>query len=299
MLMYHNPVLLQACIDALRLRRDGVYVDVTFGGGGHSKEILKHIPEGHLYAFDQDPDAIKNHPGNENLTLIQQNFRFMMQFLRFYNAIPVNGILADLGISSHQIDVPERGFSTRFDADLDMRMSQKGGRSAADIINHEPIEELTKIFRNYGELKNAFALAKRIVNAREQQPILTTENLNDIAAPLAGHKSPSKFLAQVYQALRIEVNDELGALKDMLYQAEKVLDSNGTLVIISYHSLEDRLVKNFLKTGNIDGKLEKDFYGNPLTPFTIPKGKPIVPDEDEMNTNPRSRSAKLRTGIKK
>ncbi len=297
--MYHNPVMLNECIDALNIRPDGVYVDVTFGGGGHSKEILKHIPEGFLFAFDQDPDAIKNHPGNENLTLIQQNFRYMINYLRFYNAIPVDGILADLGISSHQIDVPERGFATRFNATLDMRMDQKGSRSAADILNEASIEDMTNIFRQYGELKNAYNLAKRIATARQESPVNTTERLNEIASPLSGQKNPSKYLAQVYQALRIEVNDELGALKEMLFQAEKALKPGGSLVVISYHSLEDRLVKNFLKTGNFQGRQEKDFYGNPITPFKITRNKPFVAEDQELEENPRSRSARLRTGIKK
>jgi len=297
-LMYHKPVMLHQCIDALNIRRDGVYVDVTFGGGGHSAEILKHIPQGKLFAFDQDPDAMTNHPGNENLTLIQQNFRYMINYLRFYDAIPVDGILADLGISSHQIDVPERGFATRYNSLLDMRMDQKGSRSAADILNNASIEEMARIFKQYGELKNGYPLAKRIATAREEHPVDTTDRLNEIATPLSGQKNANKYLAQVYQALRIEVNDELGALKDLLYQAEKALKPGGTLVIMSYHSLEDRLVKNFLKSGNFEGKQEKDFFGNPMVPFKTIKNKPITADEKEIEENPRSRSARLRIGIK-
>lgn len=296
--MYHNPVLLNESLDALQIKPDGLYVDATFGGGGHSKHILNNLSTGHLYGFDQDIDAINHHTKHPNLTLIQQNFRYMINYLRFYNAIPVDGILADLGISSHQIDVPDRGFATRFSSDLDMRMNQESEFSAADIVNNFGLEQLTGVFRNYGEIKNAYNLAKKVIAARDQSPINTTDQLNNIAEPLAPKKQIYKYLAQVYQALRIEVNDELGALQDLLYQAEKVLKPGGRLVVISYHSLEDRLVKNYLKTGNFDGKQEKDFYGNLITPFKMEKSKPIYPDETEIETNNRARSARLRTGIK-
>jgi len=296
--MYHNPVLLNESLEALQIKPDGLYVDATFGGGGHSKHILNNLTTGHLYGFDQDIDAIHHHTKHPNLTLIQQNFRYMINYLRFYNAIPLDGILADLGISSHQIDVPDRGFATRFSSDLDMRMNQESEISAADIVNNFGLEQLTGVFRNYGEIKNAYNLAKKIIAARDESPINTTDQLNNIAEPLAPKKQIYKYLAQVYQALRIEVNDELGALQDLLYQAEKVLKPGGRLVVISYHSLEDRLVKNYLKTGNFDGKQEKDFYGNLITPFKMEKSKPIYPDETEIETNNRARSARLRTGIK-
>lgn len=296
--MYHNPVLLNESLEALHIKPDGLYVDATFGGGGHSNHILKNLSTGHLYGFDQDIDAIHHHTKHPNLTLIQQNFRYMINYLRFYNAIPLDGILADLGISSHQIDVPDRGFATRFSSDLDMRMNQESEFSAADIVNNFSLEQLTGVFRNYGEIKNAYNLAKKIIAARDQSPINTTDQLNNVAEPLAPKKQVYKYLAQVYQALRIEVNDELGALQDLLYQAEKVLKPGGRLVVISYHSLEDRLVKNFLKTGNFEGKQEKDFYGNLITPFKMEKSKPIYPDETEIEINNRARSARLRTGIK-
>ena len=296
--MYHNPVLLNESLEALHIKPDGLYVDATFGGGGHSKHILNSLSSGHLYGFDQDIDAINHHTTHPNLTLIQQNFRYMINYLQFFNAIPVDGILADLGISSHQIDVPDRGFATRFSANLDMRMNQEDEFSAADIINSFSLERLTAVFRNYGEIKNAFNLARKIIAARDENPICTTDQLNNVAEPLAPKKQIHKYLAQVYQALRIEVNDELGALQDLLYQAQKVLKPGGRLVVISYHSLEDRLVKNFLKTGNFDGKQEKDFYGNLITPFKMEKTKPIYPNETEIETNNRARSARLRTGIK-
>ena len=297
--MYHNPVLLYESIDALNIRCDGTYIDATFGGGGHSRKILEKLTDGRLFAFDQDPDAQSNHPGNPNFTLIQQNFRYMINYLRFYNAIPVDGILADLGISSHQIDVPERGFSTRFEAPLDMRMDRQHPHTAADLLNHETLENLAHIFKTYGEIKNGYALAKRIVSARTTGSITTTRQLNEIATPLAASKNPNKYLAQVYQALRIFVNDELGALEDLLYQSNLILKPGGKLVIISYHSLEDRLVKNFFKSGNTQGKLEKDFYGNLITPFTTAKKQPLMPTEEEQHNNPRSRSARLRIGTKR
>ncbi len=298
-MMYHKPVMLQECIDALNIRPNGVYVDATFGGGGHAKAILAQLSDGKLFAFDRDPDAIARHPGNEQLTLIQQDYRYMRHYLTFHRAIPVDGILADLGISSHQIDLPERGFSTRYEAQLDMRMDQKGSRTAADLLNSAPLEELNRIFKHYGEVKNAYNLAKKIVATRSTNPITSTQQLNEIAGPFSPKKNPSKYLAQVYQALRIEVNDELNGLKALLRQAEQVLAKGGRLVVMSYHSLEDRLVKNFLKTGNFEGVLEKDFFGNVIAPFQAMQGKVITASEEEITANPRSRSARLRIGIKK
>ncbi|PID93292.1 MAG: 16S rRNA (cytosine(1402)-N(4))-methyltransferase [Bacteroidetes bacterium] len=296
--MYHKPVMLQECIDALNIRPNGIYVDATFGGGGHAKAILEHLSDGKLFAFDRDPDAIARHTGDERLTLIQQDYRYMLHYLTFHRAIPVDGILADLGISSHQIDRPERGFSTRYEAQLDMRMDQKGARTAADLLNRASLEELSHLFKQYGEVKNAYNLAKKIVATRNHTPITTTQQLNEIAAPFSPKKNPSKYLAQVYQALRIEVNDELNGLKELLRQAEQVLAKGGRLVLMSYHSLEDRLVKNFLKTGNFEGVLQKDFFGNVIAPFQATQGRVITASEEEVAENPRSRSARLRIGVK-
>jgi 16S rRNA (cytosine1402-N4)-methyltransferase len=295
---YHNPVLLQASVDGLNIKPDGVYVDVTFGGGGHSKEILKRLgPNGKLFAFDQDEDALANALPDERFVLINENFRFIKRFLRFYGVKSVDGILADLGVSSHQFDVAERGFSTRFDAELDMRMSQKNDLNAYRVVNEYDEANLRRVFLDYGELKNAPAIARTILEAREIEPIKNTEQLKIILGRfLPAHKS-HKILAQMYQAIRIEVNQEMDVLKEFLEQSLEVLNPGGRLSVISYHSLEDRLVKRFLKNGMFEGEPERDFFGNFSVPFkTI--GKLIVPDHAEIKENNRARSAKLRIAEK-
>jgi 16S rRNA (cytosine1402-N4)-methyltransferase len=296
---YHNPVLLNESIDGLNIKPDGIYVDVTFGGGGHSKEILNRLgSNGKLYAFDQDEDALLNTIDDERFTLIHENFRFMKRFLRFYGVKKVDGILGDLGVSSHQFDVAERGFSTRFEAALDMRMSKKNDLDAYKVINDYDESELKKVFYDYGELSNAPALARAIVEARQNEPIKNSEQLKFVLARfLPAHKS-HKILAQIYQAIRIEVNQEIEVLKAFLEQALEVLDSNGRLSVISYHSLEDRLVKRFMKNGLFEGEPERDFFGNFTVPFTT-IGKLIIPSNQEIAINNRARSAKLRIAAKK
>jgi len=296
---YHNPVLLQASVDGLNIKPDGIYVDVTFGGGGHSKEILSRLgSNGKLFAFDQDEDALANALPDERFTLINENFRFIKRFLRFYGVKSVDGILADLGVSSHQFDVAERGFSTRFDADLDMRMSQKNDLSAYRVVNEYDESNLRRVFLDYGELKNAPALARTIVETRADCPIKTTDELKDVLAKYLPERIRNKILAQIYQAIRIEVNQEMDVLKEFLEQSLEILNPGGRLSVISYHSLEDRLVKRFMKNGMFEGEPERDFFGNFSVPFkTI--GKLIVPDNDEIKTNNRARSAKLRIAEKK
>ena len=296
---YHNPVLLQPSVDGLNIKPGGVYVDVTFGGGGHSREILKRLgPTGKLFAFDQDEDALANALTDERFTLINENFRFIKRFLRFYGVKSVDGILADLGVSSHQFDVPERGFSTRFDAELDMRMSQKNDLNAYRVVNEYDDASLRRVFLDYGELKNAPALARTIIEAREYQPINTTDELKEVLAKYLPEKVRNKILAQIYQAIRIEVNQEMDVLKEFLDQSLEILNQNGRLSVISYHSLEDRLVKRFMKNGMFEGEPERDFFGNFSVPFkTI--GKLIVPDNNEIKMNNRARSAKLRIAEKK
>ena len=295
---YHNPVLLQASVDGLNIKPDGIYVDVTFGGGGHSKEILKRLgPNGKLFAFDQDEDALANALPDERFTLINENFRFIKRFLRFYGVKSVDGILGDLGVSSHQFDVPERGFSTRFDAELDMRMSQKNDLNAYRVVNEYDDANLRRVFLDYGELKNAPALARTIIDAREEQPIKTTDELKEVLAKHLPERVRNKILAQIYQAIRIEVNQEMDVLKEFLEQSLEVLSPGGRLSVISYHSLEDRLVKRFMKNGMFEGEPERDFFGNFSVPFkTI--GKLIVPDNAEIKENSRARSAKLRIAEK-
>lgn len=295
---YHNPVLLSASVDGLNIQPDGVYVDVTFGGGGHSKEILKRLgSNGKLFAFDQDEDALANALPDERFCLINENFRFVKRFLRFHGIRQVNGILADLGVSSHQFDVAERGFSTRFEAELDMRMSQKGELNAFKVINEYDEATLKKVFAEFGELSNAGAIANSIVNARKDKPIKNTEHLKQVLSKfLPGHKS-HKILAQIYQAIRIEVNEEIDVLKEFLLQAEEILIPGSRLSVISYHSLEDRLVKRFIKNGMFEGEPERDFYGNFSVPFKT-VGKLIVPDAEEIKMNNRARSAKLRIAEK-
>ena len=295
---YHNPVLLKDSVDGLNIKPDGIYVDVTFGGGGHSKEILSRLgPDGKLFAFDQYEDALENTIKDDRFVLINENFRFIKRFLRFYNIKNVDGILADLGVSSHQFDVAERGFSTRFDAELDMRMSQKNDLNAYRVVNEYDEANLKRVFLDYGELKNAPAIARVILEAREICPIKNTEQLKTVLGRfLPAHKS-HKILAQMYQAIRIEVNQEMDVLKEFLVQSLEILNQGGRLSVISYHSLEDRLVKRFIKNGMFEGEPERDFFGNYSVPFkTI--GKLIVPDANEIKINNRARSAKLRIAEK-
>ncbi|WP_199711389.1 16S rRNA (cytosine(1402)-N(4))-methyltransferase RsmH [Flavobacterium sp. 123] len=295
---YHNPVLLQESVDGLNIKPDGVYVDVTFGGGGHSKEILKRLgPDGKLFAFDQDEDALANALEDERFTLINENFRFIKRFLRFYGVKGVDGILADLGVSSHQFDVAERGFSTRFDAELDMRMSQKNDLNAYRVVNEYDDANLRRVFLDYGELKNAPALSRTIIEAREEQPIKTTDELKEVLARYLPERVRNKILAQIYQAIRIEVNQEMDVLKEFLEQSLEILNPGGRLSVISYHSLEDRLVKRFIKNGMFEGEPERDFFGNFSVPFKT-VGKLIVPNNEEIKLNNRARSAKLRIAEK-
>ena len=296
---YHNPVLLHASVDGLNIKPDGIYVDVTFGGGGHSKEILSRLgPNGKLFAFDQDEDALANALEDQRFTLINENFRFIKRFLRFYGIKSVDGILADLGVSSHQFDVPERGFSTRFDAGLDMRMSQKNDLNAYRVVNEYDEANLKRVFLDYGELKNAPLLARTILEAREHNPIKTTDQLKEVLARFLPERVRNKILAQIYQAIRIEVNQEMDVLKEFLEQSLEILNPTGRLSVISYHSLEDRLVKRFMKNGMFEGEPERDFFGNFSVPFkTI--GKLIVPDNAEIKENNRARSAKLRIAEKR
>ena len=296
---YHVPVMLEECIEGLNIKPDGIYIDLTFGGGGHSKEILKHLSEdGSLYAFDQDSDAVKNALDDDRFTMIEDNFSNLTNQLKLYRVTQVDGILADLGISSYQIDCAERGFSTRFDAELDLRMNRKQVLTAKDVVNTYSLEQLKKIFANYGELSNAYQIAKRIESS-QIEGISTTNQLKEILQPLAQRGKENKFFAQVFQALRIEVNGEIDVLQKMLEQTSPLLKQGGRLVVMSYHSLEDRLVKNYIKTGNCEGKIEKDFFGNVLNELEQVNRKPITASEQELIRNPRSRSAKLRIAQKK
>lgn len=296
--MYHNPVMPKECIEGLAIKPEGVYVDLTFGGGGHSRLILEKLNEkGRLIAFDQDEDAAGNAPADPRFLLVDQNFRYLKNFLRLHKALPVDGILGDLGISSHHIDEPERGFSTRFNGPLDMRMNRRQEITASEIVNSYSDADLYRIFHTYGELDNARQLVSLITSNRSR-PVETVEEFRQMIAPAIPRKHDNKFMAQVFQALRIEVNDELGSLKAMLTQVPDSLKQGGRLVIIAYHSLEDRLVKNFIRSGNFEGKLEKDFYGNILTPLSQVSRKAIVPGEAEIAENPRSRSARLRIAEK-
>ncbi|MGV3559781.1 16S rRNA (cytosine(1402)-N(4))-methyltransferase RsmH [Larkinella arboricola] len=303
---YHEPVLLQACIEGLNLKPGGTYVDVTFGGGGHSREILRQLQpgpdsEGRLIVFDQDPDARANADAIDDprLTFVAANFRHLKRYLRLYKIDYVDGILADLGISSHQIDTPERGFSTRFDADLDMRMSQSGELTARKVINDYPEDQLHKIFGMYGEVINARTLASVIVSSRVNRSIETVNDLKAVLQRYAPRGKEYKYFAQVFQALRIEVNQELATLEEFLTQVPEVLAPGGRLVVMSYHSLEDRLVKNFIRSGNFRGDVEKDLYGNELKPLQSITRKPIEASAEEVDRNPRARSAKLRIAEKR
>jgi 16S rRNA (cytosine1402-N4)-methyltransferase len=296
---YHNPVLLKECIEGLKINPDGVYVDVTFGGGGHSKKILEALSsKGKLVAFDQDATAIKNVPNDSRIIFINQNFMYLQNSLRLHGIKKVDGILADLGVSSHQFDTGERGFSIRYDGPLDMRMNTKASLTASFVINNYEGKDLSRILRLYGEIENFRKLSDLIVNERSTQTIETTLQLKEIISSIAPKHAEHKYLARVFQALRIEVNKEMEVLQEFLNQSIQVLDSKARLVVISYHSLEDRLVKDFIKTGNCEGKQDKDFFGNIFRPFELITKKPIVPDENEININNRARSAKLRIAEK-
>ena len=297
---YHVPVLLQESIDGMNLQPKGIYVDVTFGGGGHSKEILRQGDDTiRLFSFDQDEDAERNIVNDERFTFVRSNFRYLYNFLRYHDVEGVDAVLADLGVSSHHFDDSERGFSFRFDGKLDMRMNKRAGMTAADVVNTYDEERLADIFYLYGELKNSRKLASAIAKARSSKQIVTIGDFLDIVKPMFGREREKKELAKVFQALRIEVNQEMEALKEMLYAATEALKPGGRLVVITYHSLEDRMVKNIMKTGNVEGKSEQDFFGNVNTPFRLVNNKVIVASDEEVARNPRSRSAKLRIAEKK
>ncbi len=295
--MYHNPVMPEEVLKGLSIEPGGTYVDATFGGGGHAKAILEHLDRGKLIAFDQDDEAQQNLPDDPRMIFVNHNFRFMKNFLRWHDCIPVDGILADLGVSSHQIDASERGFSTRFDGPLDMRMNQGAKTTAAEILNSYPVEKLADLFFFYGELRNARQIASAIVKQRATNTLQTTEQLSGLLKPMAPRGKEMKFLAQAFQALRIEVNGELEALKEFLIQCTDVVKPGGRLVVIAYHSLEDRLVKNFIRSGNFEGSIEKDLYGNYSTAFR-PMSKVVTASEKEIKENSRARSARLRIAQK-
>lgn len=300
--VYHVPVLLKESVDGLDVRQGGVYVDVTFGGGGHSREILRRIDAeggGHLYSFDQDADAERNVEPHEGFTFVRSNFRYLKNWMRFHGEDHIDGLLADLGVSSHHFDDETRGFSFRFDAPLDMRMNKRGGKTAADIVNEESEERLADIFYLYGELKQSRRIASLITKARAQKPILTTQDFITVCEPVFQREREKKDMAKLFQALRIEVNHEMDALRDMLKAATELLAPGGRLSVITYHSLEDRLVKNIMKTGNVEGKRQQDFFGRIETPFELVNNKVILPSSEEQERNPRSRSAKLRVALKK
>lgn len=298
---YHVPVLLHESIDGLDIKPGGVYVDVTFGGGGHSREILRRLdPTARLFSFDQDADAERNVPeGAEGFTFVRSNFRYLKNWMRFYDVDHIDGLLADLGVSSHHFDDAERGFSFRFDAPLDMRMNKRAGKTAADIVNSYDEQQLADIFYLYGEMKNSRRIAAALAKARADKPIATTQDFLKAVGPLFRREREKKDMARLFQALRIEVNHEMVALKQMLAAATELLAPGGRLSVITYHSLEDRIVKNFMKTGNAEGKAEQDFFGRIEAPYKLVNNKVIVPDDDEQQRNPRSRSAKLRIAEKK
>lgn len=292
---YHVPVLLQESIDGLNIKSDGIYVDVTFGGGGHSREILSRLGKnGHLYSFDQDADAEKNIIADDRFTFVRSNFRYLRNWMRYYGVEAIDGLLADLGVSSHHFDDETRGFSFRFDAPLDMRMNKRAGKTAADIVNEYDEAKLADVFFLYGELKNSRRIANAITAYRQQKRIETTGDLMAATEKLMRTEKEKKDLARLFQALRIEVNHEMDALRDMLNSASQLLKNGGRLSVITYHSLEDRIVKNVMKAGNVEGKIEKDFFGRVSSPFRLVNNKVITPQEDELQNNPRSRSAKLR-----
>ena len=292
---YHVAVLLKESVDGLGIKPDGVYVDVTFGGGGHSREILSRLgSKGHLYSFDQDADAEKNIVDDDRFTFVRSNFRYLKNWMRYYDVEKIDGLLADLGVSSHHLDDESRGFSFRFDAPLDMRMNKRGGQTAADIVNTYGEEQLADIFYLYGELKNARRIAAALVKARQERPVATTGDLLNIVEPLFQKEREKKEATKLFQALRIEVNHEMDALREMLNSARDLLQKGGRLSVITYHSLEDRIVKNMMKAGNAEGKVSQDFFGRIDAPFRTVSNKPITPNEEEQARNPRSRSAKLR-----
>jgi 16S rRNA (cytosine1402-N4)-methyltransferase len=310
---YHVPVLLRESVDGLAIRPDGIYVDVTFGGGGHSREILSRLSgRGHLYSFDQDPDAERNildlAPGRDtahgteipaNFTFVRSNFRYLKNWMRYYGVEHIDGLLGDLGVSSHHFDDETRGFSFRFDAPLDMRMNKRAGKTAADIINTYGEEQLASIFYLYGELKTSRRIASALVKARNQAPIVTTQDFTQAVEPLFRREREKKDMAKLFQALRIEVNQETAALKEMLAAAQELLAPGGRLSVITYHSIEDRIVKNMMKAGNAEGKVTQDFFGQAQSPYRLINNKVIVPSDEEQERNPRSRSAKLRIAEKR
>ena len=295
---YHNPVLLNECIEGLDIKPTGIYVDVTFGGGGHSKLILKNLDGGKLYAFDQDKNAHQNALSGDGFKLINANFRHLKNFLRMEGVRKIDGLLADLGVSSHQFDVAERGFSIRFDGELDMRMNTNSPLSAKQVVNEYGQQDLANILFKYGELRNSRAIAREIVNAREIETIVTTNQLIDVVGHMVPEKNRNQFLARIFQAIRIQVNDEIKALEEMLLDAVDMLNEGGRLVVMSYHSLEDRMVKNLMKKGNIEGVLEKDFFGNPIKDLKEVSRKVIVATKEQVTENTRARSAKLRIAEK-
>ena len=297
---YHDPVLLKESVDELVTDKNGIYVDATMGGGGHTREILRRLGEsGSLFGFDQDEAAIANAPADERFTLVRHNYRHLKRFMRFYDAVPVDGILADLGVSSHQFDVGERGFSIRFDGPLDMRMNRFADRTAADVVNGYSEQDLLSVFSEFGEIKNSKTLARNIVQSRQATAIYSTFGLRDVAMKSAERGNEQQYLARVFQALRIEVNDELGALKEFIMQSGLVLRPGGKLVVIAYHSLEDRLVKHYFTQGRFEGEAPKDIYGNvEHLPFAPQTRKPVEPGEEDKSRNPRARSAKMRIGVK-
>ena len=296
--VYHIPVLLDESIEGLNIQKDGDYVDVTFGGGGHSRVILNHLSAGRLFGFDQDEDAAANAFDDPRFYFIRHNFRYIRHFLRYYGVEQVDGILADLGVSSHDFDVAERGFSFRFAGDLDMRMNREAVKTAADIINEYDEEKLVRVFREYGEVENARRLVRQILVARQQHPVKTIDQFKEVISSCVPRKNETKYLAKVFQALRIETNGELDVLKDFLEQSVGLLKPGGRLVVITYHSLEDRLVKNFIRAGNFEGKQEKDFFGNVTSSLVAVNRKVIIPGDEEIERNPRARSAKLRIAEK-
>ena len=295
---YHVSVLLKESVDGLDIQPDGVYVDVTFGGGGHSKEILSRLgPKGHLYSFDQDADAENNIVNDDRFTFVRSNFRYITNWMQYYGVEQIDGLLADLGVSSHHFDDETRGFSFRFDAPLDMRMNKRAGKTAADVLNNYTEEQLADVFYLYGEMKNARRIAKAVCDYRREKSIQTTADLGEVIEPLMRSEREKKDMARLYQALRIEVNHEMDALRDMLRGATQLLRERGRLSVITYHSLEDRIVKNVMKAGNVEGKVEQDFYGRVTSPFRL-VNKVTIPSEEEQQRNPRSRSAKLRIAEK-
>lgn len=300
-MVYHIPVLLKESVDGLDINPDGVYVDVTFGGGGHSREILSRLGDnGHLFSFDQDADAENNIVDDPRFTFVHSNFRWLSNWMRYYDIEHIDGLLADLGVSSHHFDDAERGFSFRYDAPLDMRMNREGGKTAADIVNDDTEEHLADIFYLYGELRRSRQIAAAIVKARQRKPILTTQDFLQVVDPLFRREKEKKDMARLFQALRIEVNHEMQALSEMLTSATRLLAKGGRLSVITYHSLEDRMVKNIMKSGNVNGKVEEDpVYGRKTSPYDLVNNKVIVPSDEEVERNPRSRSAKLRIAEKK